>query len=104
MFVFTPFVRRVVDLSAGYDYSGTMIAGPLLMLLAPLQDAKRTIFNRRILDTQLTAHFVLCASVIYAVVLSLLNGDWAQAVSGALNMGGTADLWHVAVRRPPQSA
>ena len=35
LFVFAPFVRRIVDLSAGYDQLGLMLIGPLLAILAP---------------------------------------------------------------------
>ena len=38
LFCFAPFLRRLVDLSAGFDPGGLMIAGPLLALLAPLPE------------------------------------------------------------------
>ena len=35
LFVFAPFVRRIVELSAGYDQLGLMLIGPLLAILVP---------------------------------------------------------------------
>lgn len=87
LFVFTPLARRMVDLSIGYDLAGTMIAGPLLALLAPLSDVQNRTFNVRIFDRRLGAHLILGAGVLYAVVLTILNGDWSQALSGLLKWG-----------------
>src|SRR5437868_1496946 len=36
LFAFAPFVRRVVDVSVGYDASSIMLIGPLLFILMPL--------------------------------------------------------------------
>src|SRR3954447_15113985 len=36
MFAFAPFVRRLVDISAGFDPSGIMLSGPLLFIIAPV--------------------------------------------------------------------
>src|ERR1700733_4465005 len=36
LFTFTPLVRRLVDLSAGYDQTGIMLVGPLVAMLAPV--------------------------------------------------------------------
>ncbi len=35
LFCLAPFLRRVVDLHAGYEVSGLMISGPLLAVLVP---------------------------------------------------------------------
>lgn len=84
LFAFTPFARRMVDLSAGYDYAGVMIAGPLLALLAPIQNAHAALSSARIRDPRLAPYFVIGACVIYAVILSVLGGDYMPAASGAL--------------------
>jgi hypothetical protein len=83
LFTFAPFVRRVVDLSAGYDNSSTMLIGPLLAILAP---APRVL---RVLETPETCRrlgplFVVAGCVIYAAMLSMFQGEWMNAASNAV--------------------
>ena len=101
LFAFTPFARRVVDFPVGFDHAGVMIAGPLLALLAPLSSGPKLLFHERILDRQLTAHYLIGACVVYASLLSILNGDWTQAISGGLKWAGAAVYGMLLyVRRP----
>jgi hypothetical protein len=84
LFAFAPFVRRLVDVSAGYDQSGIMLAGPLLALVAPLPRLLSLFENDRPLDRRMAPLLIVGACVIYATALSLFNGDWTNAASGAL--------------------
>src|ERR1700760_3958092 len=38
LFAFAPFIRRVIDLSAGYDPLATKVSGPMLAMLYPCLD------------------------------------------------------------------
>ena len=68
LFCFAPFLRRLVDLSAGFDPGGLMIAGPLLALLVPLPEFREFALpeGRRI--GGLGPILVFSACVVYAVL------------------------------------
>lgn len=84
LFTFAPFVRRIVDLSAGFDQLGLMLIGPLLAILVPV------LYLPRLLETQeVPARWVwplgiVACCVIYASMLSMAQADWNNAASGAL--------------------
>jgi hypothetical protein len=84
LFAFAPFVRRIVDLSAGFDQLGLMLIGPLLAILVPI------LYLPRLLETQdVPARWIwplgiVACSVIYAAMLSMAQADWNNAASGTL--------------------
>ena len=84
LFCFAPFLRRLVDLSAGFDPGGLMIAGPLLALLVPLPEFREFALpeGRRI--GGLGPILVFSACVVYAVLITVAQGELSQAASGAL--------------------
>ena len=84
LFAFSPFVRRLVDLSAGYDPNGIMLAGPLLAIMAPAPRLIELIDGRRTPSRQIAPILVVGTSVAYAIALSMFQGDWLQAASGSL--------------------
>ncbi|RAI40360.1 O-antigen ligase family protein, partial [Rhodoplanes roseus] len=84
LFAFAPFVRRLVDLSVGYDQTGIMLVGPLLALLAPFPQLLRRLESDRPLDARMGPILLVGACVAYATVLSMFQGDWMNAASGAL--------------------
>jgi hypothetical protein len=84
LFVLAPFVRRIVDLSAGYDQLGLMLIGPLLAILAPVSDLPRLLEARRVPARWLWPLGIVAASVAYAGMLSMAQADWINAASGPL--------------------
>ncbi|EJW11501.1 hypothetical protein A33M_3114 [Rhodovulum sp. PH10] len=87
LFSFAPFVRRLVDVSAGYDAAGIMLIGPLLALLAPLPRLVVLLETDRPLDQKLVPVLMVGGAVVYAALLSVLQADWFNAASGALKWG-----------------
>jgi hypothetical protein len=75
LFVFAPFLRRIVDLTAGYDTAGIMLVGPLAAMVPPFVDVIAAIDNRaaRRHMGPLLAVFV---TVIYAALLTIFQGSW----------------------------
>ncbi len=84
LFTFTPFVRRLVDVSAGFDPGGLMIAGPLLALLAPLPELRRLALPATEKGLWLGPYILFLACVVYSTELTIAQGNWQQAASGAL--------------------
>ncbi|ACA20366.1 conserved hypothetical protein [Methylobacterium sp. 4-46] len=84
LFAFAPFLRRVVDLAAGYDPSGLMLVGPLLAILAPLPSLRSALDGDRPLPPALAAVLTVAACVTYATALSLFQGEWQQAATGSI--------------------
>ena len=83
LFAFAPFVRRLVDLSAGYDPAGLMLIGPLLALIACIP---QLLFARRkpVFIPQMLPLFVVAGCVVYAALLSMFQGDFTNAATGTL--------------------
>ncbi|MDR3464641.1 MAG: O-antigen ligase family protein [Xanthobacteraceae bacterium] len=83
LFAFAPFVRRLVDLSAGFDPAGLMLTGPLLALLVCVP---QLLFGRRkpVFIPLMLPLIVVAGCVVYAALLSMLQGDFANAASGTL--------------------
>jgi O-Antigen ligase len=83
LFVFTPFVRRLVDVVVGYDSSSLMIVGPLAAMLPPLvrlidlPDSTAT--TRR-----LSPLFLVGGCVAYAAALTMFQGEWMNAARDSL--------------------
>jgi hypothetical protein len=87
LFSFTPFVRRLVDLSAGFDPGGLMIAGPLLALLVCVPELRKLAVPGRVLDGHITMLLVFGACVAYCAALTAGQGNWSQAATGSLKWG-----------------
>ncbi|HTJ01635.1 MAG TPA: O-antigen ligase domain-containing protein [Methylovirgula sp.] len=75
LFVFAPFLRRIVDLSAGYEPAGIMLVGPLAAMVPPFLDIIAAIDNREARRHMgpLLAVFV---TVVYAALLTIFQGSW----------------------------
>ncbi len=84
LFAFAPFVRRLIDLSAGYDQSGLMLIGPLLTLLAPVPALWSFLESGQPMRPAMGPIIAVAASVAYGAALSLFQGDWVNAASGSL--------------------
>ncbi|WP_302079535.1 O-antigen ligase family protein [Rhizobium oryzicola] len=81
---FTPFIRRVVDLGAGYDELGLMLTGPLLALIVPAVSLHEIFSRREPLGGRLDPLIIVGACVIYAAILSFLQWKVNDAASGLL--------------------
>ncbi len=84
LFTFAPFVRRVIDLSIGYDQLGLMLIGPLLAILAPAVHLPRLLESSHVPARWLWPLGIVAGCVIYAGILSTIQGDWTNAASGPL--------------------
>lgn len=84
LFSFAPFIRRIVDLGAGYDELGLMLIGPLLALLVPVADLRHLLDRRTPVDSRLGPLALAGACVLYAGVLSLLQGKMNDMASGLI--------------------
>ena len=84
LFAFSPFVRRIVDLSVGYDTSGVMLVGPLIALLVTAPRLLRLLDPARPRHQQIVPLLLVGACVVYAAALSMIQGDWTNAASGSI--------------------
>lgn len=84
LFAFAPLVRRVVDLHIGFDQLGLMLIGPLLAILVPAVHLPRLLEQRAVPSHWIWPLGIVAASVVYAGILSMAQGDWTNAASGML--------------------
>jgi len=85
LFAFAPFVRRVIDVSVGYDAASIMLIGPLLFILMPLPSLWTLLSSREQLrDPWLIAPAIVLACIAYGAMLSIFQNDWMSAATGAL--------------------
>jgi hypothetical protein len=84
LFTFAPFVRRVIDLHIGFDQLGLMLIGPLLAILVPAIDLPRLLETNRVPARWIWPLGIVAASVVYAGILTMAQGDWNNAASGML--------------------
>jgi O-Antigen ligase len=95
LFTFAPLVRRVVDLHVGYDQLGLMLIGPMLAILMPVIYLPRLLEQRSVPPHWVWPLGIVAASVVYAGLLSMAQGDWTNAASGMLKW--LAPLFYAAV-------
>jgi len=84
LFAFAPFVRRIVDLSAGYDQLGLMLIGPLLAILVPAIELPKLLETQQGRARWIWPLAIVAACVVYAALLSMAQADWTNAASGPL--------------------
>ncbi len=87
LFCLAPFLRRVVDASAGYDPSGIMVSGPLLAILVPMPRLLAAFAAGRADDPALRPYLLAAACALYGTALTVFDGNLMQAASGALKWG-----------------
>ena len=83
LFCLAPFLRRVVDVHAGYEASGLMISGPLLAILTPTPLLFASLTQSR-LDPALRPFLLAGACALYGALLTLVEGNLQQAASNGL--------------------
>ena len=88
LFCLAPFLRRLVDVSAGYEGTGLMISGPLLAIMVPAPWLLMRLTGGRAVDATLRPFFIMCACGFYGTFLTIVGGDLTQAASGAVKWLG----------------
>lgn len=85
LFAFTPFVRRFVDVSVGFDQQSIMLIGPLFYILMPLPSIWAWLsLTARPRNPWMIAPIIILFCVSYAAAASILQNDWFNAANGAL--------------------
>lgn len=84
LFAFAPFIRRIVDNGAGYDEMGLMLLGPLLALVVPVVELRHVLNRRAAIDSRMGPLLLAGACIVYAGVLSVLQGKFNDAASGLI--------------------
>ena len=80
LFCTAPFLRRLVDVYAGYEASGLMLSGPMLAILVPVP----RLVTQTGFEPALRPFVLAAACAFYATVLTLADGSFTLAASGAL--------------------
>ncbi len=82
LFIWAPFLRRVMDFHAGFDPGGVMLLGPLLTLLPPCLDLYAWLITGRLrFDARTLPPFLLIAlCLLYGLSLSVAGGDVLPAM------------------------
>lgn len=81
---FASLVRRLVDLPVGYDQQGLMLVGPLLAMMAPATELLGALNGKPFANKQIFPILIVGACTLYASLLSLFQGDFTNAASGAI--------------------
>jgi hypothetical protein len=84
LFAFTPFVRRLVDLSAGYDEVGLMLTGPLLAVAVSATHLRKMAWDSRSLGFQVVPLVLVGAGIFYAISLTMFQNEWVKAATAAI--------------------
>ncbi|KAA0076170.1 O-antigen ligase family protein [Tardiphaga sp. P9-11] len=88
LFAFAPLVRRIVDVTVGYDQSSIMLIGPLMFVLTSLPSLWAVLSSpERLRNPWLIAPFIVLGCVAYGAMLSVFQNDWLGAATGALRWG-----------------
>lgn len=86
LFAFAPFARRIVDVSVGFDNSSLMLIGPLLAILVPGIDLLAKWTRDAPYDKRLSPLIVVFFCIIYATILTIIQGNWSDVASGVLKL------------------
>ena len=86
LYVFAPFLRRLVDLSAGFDPASTMLIGPVLAIALPAFDLRHLLVRRDRDDEALLPFLLVGLCITYGMMLSAFSGDFGPLATSALKM------------------
>src|SRR3954451_22396835 len=84
LFAFAPFVRRLVDLSVGYDDTGIMLIGPMAAILVPAIELRALLKDNHPFWNRMAPLIIVGACVGYAIALTLFQGEWTKAASATI--------------------
>ncbi|MGJ4998913.1 O-antigen ligase family protein [Bradyrhizobium sp. HKCCYLS3077] len=103
MFAFAPFVRRLVDVSAGFDSSGIMLSGPLLFILAPIPSLVLSPADKAASrNPWLVPPLIILACILYGGALSMFQNDWFNAANGGMKWAAPV-LYAIALQQQARS-
>ncbi len=75
LFSMAPFLRRIVDLGAGFDQSGIMLLGPVLAILVPVVELRDVLMRRSRHDSDYAPLLVVGCCILYGGLLSAFQGE-----------------------------
>lgn len=84
LFCFAPLVRRLIDLKAGYDTSGLVLVSPLIAAGVPILFVFNDLTPERLRHPQVAPILTIAACVLYAVALTIFQGEWMNAISNSV--------------------
>ena len=79
LYVFAPFLRRIVDLGIGFDTSSTMLLGPVLAIAIPAVDLRHMLVRRHRDDAALLPMLLVGACITYGMLLSAFSGEFGRS-------------------------
>ncbi|MET0971108.1 MAG: O-antigen ligase domain-containing protein [Tardiphaga sp.] len=104
LFAFAPFVRRLVDLAAGFDQSSIMLIGPLLFILTPLPSLWTLLSTtNRPRNPWLIPPLIVLGCIVYGAALSMFQNDWFNAANGVLKWAAPV-LYAIALQQRVDSS
>jgi hypothetical protein len=104
LFAFAPFVRRLVDLSAGFDQSSIMLIGPLLFILTPLPSLWTLLSTTdRPRNPWLIPPVIVLGCITYGAALSMFQNDWFNAANGVIKWAAPV-LYAIALQQRVDSS
>jgi hypothetical protein len=86
LYVFAPFLRRVVDLGIGFDPSGVMLVGPVLAIAIPAVELRHLLIRQEKEDEALLPLLLVGACITYGMLLSAFSGEFGTLGTTALKM------------------
>lgn len=86
LYVFAPFLRRLVDVSIGFDPSSTMLIGPVLAIAIPTVELRHLLYQREPDDEALLPLLLVGACITYGMLISAFAGEFASLGTAALKM------------------
>ncbi len=84
LFVFAPLLRRILDLHAGYDASGSMLVGPLLALTAVFPTLRRLLSRRSVSGSTLVPYGIAGLCLTYGWMITAFGGDFIPSTTNAM--------------------
>lgn len=96
LFCFAAIARRLVDVEAGFDEGGIMLAGPLLALLVCLPQVIAVLVTPVLLNMRNVPPLLVGLCGLYAICLTIGKGDYAQAIGNGLKWLAPL-LWAAAI-------
>ncbi len=86
LYVFAPFLRRLVDVSIGFDPASTMLIGPVLAIAIPTVELRHLLYRREPDDEALLPLLLVGACITYGMLISAFAGEFASLGTAALKM------------------
>lgn len=86
LYVFAPFLRRLVDVHAGFEPSGVMLLGPVLAILIPTLDLRHLLVRRERADHDLLPMLLVGLCVTYGMLISAFAGQFGPLTTSALKI------------------